>query len=111
VREPDEPRVLVSRDALLHEVADLVGGSFRAFLERYGRANLLAEVLVRNPDDRGFPNGGMLVEDLLDLARVDVVAAADHKLLLSVDDEVVAVLVDGSDVAGVEPAVAHDLVG
>ncbi len=46
---------------------------------------------------------------LLDLARVDVVAAADNQVLLAVDDEVVAILVDCGDVAGVEPAVAHDL--
>jgi hypothetical protein len=36
----------------------------------------------------------VLVEHLLDLARVDVVAAADDQVLLAVDDEEVAVLVD-----------------
>ena len=41
----------------------------------------------------------MLVEDLLDLARVDVVPAADDHVLLAVDDEEVAVGVDGRHVA------------
>ena len=48
---------------------------------------------------------GMLVEHLLDLARVDVVAAADDHVLLAVDDVEVAVLVLAADVAGGEPAV------
>jgi hypothetical protein len=54
----------------------------------------------------------VLVEDLLDLARVDVVAAADDHLLLAVDDEEVAVVVDLAHVAGAEPAVVvEDLLG
>jgi hypothetical protein len=47
----------------------------------------------------------MLVKDLLDFARVDVAAAADDQVLLAVDDRVVAVGVDGGEVAGAEPAV------
>ena len=53
----------------------------------------------------------MLVEHLLDLARVDVVAAADDHVLLAVDDEVVAVGIDAADVAGVEPTVRVDRLG
>src|SRR5690349_19548165 len=50
----------------------------------------------------------MLVDDLLHLARVDVVAAADDQLLLTVDDEEATVLVDPADVARVEPPVRVD---
>jgi hypothetical protein len=46
----------------------------------------------------------MLVEHLLDLPRVDVVAAANDQVLLPVDDVEVAVLVDPGQVTGVEPA-------
>ena len=53
----------------------------------------------------------MLVEHLLDLARVDVVAAADDQVLLAVDDVEVAVLVGAGHVAAVEPAAAHRLRG
>jgi hypothetical protein len=49
----------------------------------------------------------MGVEDLLDLARVDVEAVADDHVLLAVDDEVVAVGVPPGQVAGVEPPAAH----
>jgi hypothetical protein len=33
---------------------------------------LLAEDRIRLPDDRGLEHGGMGVEDVLDLSRVDV---------------------------------------
>src|SRR5918997_5477275 len=75
-----------------------------------GAADLLAHGLVRHADDRGLEHALVLVEDLLDLARVDVVAAADDQLLLADHDEEVAVLVDLGHVARVEPAVVHDLV-
>ena len=51
----------------------------------------------------------MAVEDLLDFARVDVVAAADDHLLEPVDDLDVAVGVLAAEVAGVQPAVAKGL--
>jgi hypothetical protein len=51
----------------------------------------------------------VLVQDLLDLPRVDVVAAADDQVLLAVDDGEVAVLVDPADVAGAEPPVGDRL--
>ena len=53
----------------------------------------------------------MLVEDLLDLARVHVVAAADDQVLLAIDDEEVPVLVGLGDVAGLEPPLAVDRLG
>ena len=54
---------------------------------------------------------GVVVERLLDLPRVDVVAAADDHVLHAVDDEEVAVLVAVAEVAGVEPAAPHGLGG
>src|ERR1017187_6501743 len=53
----------------------------------------------------------MLVEDLLNLARVHVVATSDDHVLLAVDDEEVALLVDPPEVAGVKPAVLDRLAG
>src|SRR5271168_410743 len=50
----------------------------------------------------------MLVEDLFDLARIDVEAATDDQILLAVDDVVITVVVNLSDVAGGEPAVGGD---
>ncbi len=53
----------------------------------------------------------MAVKDLLDLPRVDVVAAADDQVLGPVDDEVEAVLVAVTEVAGVQPAAAQGSLG
>src|SRR6266508_4234819 len=50
---------------------------------------------------------GVAVEDLFDLARVDGVAAADDDVLLAVDEEEVALVVDVPDVAGFEPALVR----
>ena len=66
---------------------------------------------MRDSDHGALVDGRVLVEDLLDLARVDVVAAPDDQVFLAVDDEVVAVGVDPRQVAGAEPAVADRLGG
>src|SRR5581483_9471907 len=61
---------------------------------------------IRLPDRGAVHDRGVRGERLLDLARVHLEAGDDDHLLLAVDDRVVAVLVDGRDVAGVQPAVA-----
>src|SRR3954464_12781826 len=109
VEEPQPARVLVGGHALLDEVAHVVLGRVLTVLEHHRGADLLPHLLVGHRDHGGLGHGGVLVEDLLDLARVDVVAAADDHVLLAVDDEEVAVLVDAGHVARVEPAVAQDL--
>src|SRR4051812_15336277 len=53
----------------------------------------------------------MRAQHLLDLARIDVVAADDDHVLLAVADVEIAVGVDLADVAGIEPAVAQRLGG
>src|SRR5579872_7486103 len=111
VGDPHVPRVLVRRDLALDVVAQLLGGDGGARLEGHRGGDLLAERLVRHADHGGLGDRGMLVEHLLDLARVDVVAAADDQVLLAVHDVEVAVLVDPGQVAGVEPAVADRLGG
>jgi hypothetical protein len=65
------PRVLVGRDAL----AEVVGGDVTAVAQDDDGGDLLAEHGVGDADDCGLLDVGVLVEDLLDLARVDVVAA------------------------------------
>src|SRR4051794_14197665 len=109
VEEPHAARVLVRRDALLDEIAHVVLARVLAVLEHDRGADLLPHLLVGHSDHGGLGDGGVLVEDLLDLARVDVVAPADDHVLLAVDDEEVAVLVDLGHISRVEPAVAHDL--
>src|SRR5262249_7483168 len=109
VDQPEVAGVLVRRDPVLHVRPQFLGRGRGAGLERDGRADLLAELVVGDPDHGRLGDRGMLVEDLLDLARVDVVAAADDHLLLAVHDEEVAVLVHPGQVTSPEPAVRDRL--
>src|SRR5206468_3102005 len=59
------------------------------------------------PGGRDLAHGRMRIQDLVDLARVDLEPGDDDHLLLSVDDVEVAVLVHPHDVTRVEPAVAQ----
>src|SRR5688500_20257912 len=67
----------------------------------------ISDVFSSYQDDRRLGDGGMRVEDLLHLARVDVEAAADDEVLLALDDVEEVVGVEAADVAGVQPAVAQ----
>src|ERR1700709_525228 len=111
VDEPDETRVLVGGDPLLDVGADLVGAQLLALVEDDGGAYLLAPLVVGDADHRRFADPRVLVEHLLDLARVDVVAAADDQVLLAIYDVEVALLVALRHVPRVEPAAAHRLRG
>ena len=62
-------------------------------------------------DDAGQRDRGVLDQRVLDVARVDVEAAADDQVLLAVDDVQVAVRVPVADVPGVQPSVADRLGG
>src|SRR4051812_19479857 len=72
---------------------------------------LLAVLLVGDTDDLGIDDVGMGVEELLDLARVDVLAAADDHVLDAAGDLHVAVLVHDGEVSGVHPPVTDRLCG
>ena len=56
----------------------------------------------------GLPDGGVSVEELLDLPGVDVLAAPDDHVLHPPHDPPVPVLLDHGGVPGVEPAVRGD---
>src|SRR5712691_6622052 len=73
--------------------------------------DFLAADLVGAADDRCRLDAGVFEQDVLDLARVDVLAAANDHVLLSVDEEEVAVLVDVADVSRVEPPAAEGFRG
>src|ERR1700678_4094557 len=65
----------------------------------------LAAIVVGNSDNAHFLDRGVLIDGLLDVARIDVEAAAEQHVLGSVDDENEAVLVHVADVAGAEESV------
>src|SRR6266487_6974016 len=50
VDQPDLPRVLVGGDLVAGERAQFVRGRAGVRLQRHGRADLLAEIVVRDPD-------------------------------------------------------------
>jgi hypothetical protein len=53
----------------------------------------------------------MRLQDGLDLLGIDVLAAADNRVLDPVDDSQVAVRIEDADIAGMQPAVADRLGG
>src|SRR5580700_5079501 len=104
-------RDLVPRDLALAEVADLVLGQGGVGARDHPRHQLLAVALVGHADYLDVGDVWMGVEELLDLARVDVLTAADHHVLDPADDADVTVLVHRREVAGVHPALLVDRLG
>ena len=70
----------------------------------------LAGVPVGAPDCRGGADRGMAQQPVLDDPGVDVVAAADDEVLGPPGQVHEAAGVDHAEVAGVQPAVSHDVV-
>src|SRR6266508_1815464 len=91
--------------------AEVLGRRGRVGLELHDRLDLLAEHLVRDADDGGVDDIGMLEQGLLDLDAVHVLAAADDHVLRPVDEVEEPVLVETTDVAAAEPAVRGDRLG
>src|SRR5690606_8444833 len=93
-------------DLVRQESAQFFEGELRsARLELDERLCRLAAVRVLHADDAHLRDAGMLVDRLLDGARVYVEPARDDHVLLAVDEIEVAVLVHGADVAGEKIAV------
>src|SRR5947207_3163150 len=91
--------------------AEVLGGGGRAGFQLHDRLDLLAEHLVRDADDGGVDDVGMLEQHLLDLDAVHVLAAADDHVLRPVDEVEEPVLVEATDVSAAEPPVGGDGLG
>src|SRR2546430_1281866 len=91
--------------------AQVLGGGGRPWFELHDRLDLLAEHLVRDADDGGVDDAGMLEQHLLDLDAVHVLAAPDDHVFRPVDEVQEPVLVEPSNVAAAEPAVGGDRLG
>src|SRR3954453_12167023 len=105
------PGVLVRRHPLLAERDELLGAGRRALLQADERLHGLAAVLVRYADDRRLPDRRVAVEDVLDLARPDLVARRVDLVLLAVDEVEPAVVVHEADVAGPQGAAGQGVLG
>src|SRR5581483_5105714 len=96
-------RHLVVRQLPPAELAQLLDGQGLARLEPHPCHELLALALVGDPDDLHVSDRRVAVQELLDLARVDVLPAADHHVLDPPHDRDVAVVVHRRQVARVHP--------
>ena len=67
----------------------------------------LAPALVGHADDRSLHDLRAVGQHVLELGRVDVLAAGDDHVLRAADDPVEALLVLAREVAGLEPAVCE----
>src|SRR6266702_3096120 len=111
VDELDDARVFVGGEPFLDESDDFGLAGLGARLQRHDRLDLLAEALVRDADHGRLGHRRVGIDDLFDLARVYVEPAAEDHLLLAIDDEEIALLVDVPEVSGVEPAALESLGG
>jgi len=58
-------------------------------------------------DDGGLADAGLVEEELLDFARVDVEAGDDDEVGLTAGESEVAVRGEGAEIAGAEPAIGE----
>src|SRR5581483_7025745 len=62
-------------------------------------------LLIRNANHLHIGNPGTGVQELLDLARINILAAADDHILGAAGDFAIAVLVHGGEITAVQPTV------
>ena len=80
-------------------------------MQRHEQHRLFAVDRVGPADDGGLGDLGQLVNDASISRGIDVLAAADDHVLGAVDQDEIAVLVEPTDVTGVQPAVDDGLGG
>src|SRR5579883_219269 len=102
--ELDVPWDLVVGDLALTELLDLLRRGALALAQLDPGADLLAVLRIGHADHLHVLHLGMAVQELLDLAGIDVLAAADDHVLQPADDVDVAFGIHRREVAGMHPA-------
>ena len=111
-QEGDTARMLVGRRIVEREALDAVFGQGGAGPQHDEGERLLALDLVGHGNDAGLRDIVVALEQALDLARIDVLAAAHEHVVGAADESVGAAVVAPEHVAGLVPAVAgQDLPG
>src|SRR3990170_2323004 len=105
----DAPRNLVAADVRPAMVDDLLGRERHTGFGHDDREQRLAVPIVGNTDDRRLADAGVTVQNGLDFAGVNVLAAGDDHVLLAVDQEEIPILVEAPEVAGMKPSVPENL--
>jgi len=108
VDEPPGPRDLVRGQTFSTELRQFLLGDLMPRLDLDKSDGHFAPVAIRNPDDRSSHDGGMGVENVLDLAGIDILAAADDHVLAPALNAAISVLVETPQIAGVKPAFGID---
>src|SRR5215217_2117528 len=96
---------LVMGDVLATVLLGVLFGQRGVLFLYYGGGYPLAVLLVGDAVDLDVRDTGMCVETLLDLARVDVLAAADNHVVRPAGYREVTVLVHGRQISGVQPSI------
>ena len=81
-----------------------IGGNALALAIDHREADLFAEPVIGDRERGTARHRRMPHRQILDLRRVDVVAAADDQILLTADDLQIAVRVEAAEIAAHEPA-------
>src|SRR5258708_7797301 len=102
---------LVLGQALAAEGQDLVGARLGVVTQDDEGDHLLAVPRVGPADHRGLGHRRVFEQHFLDVARVNVEAAADDQVLLAINDVEVAFGVHAPDIARVQPSVTDGLGG
>src|SRR5262245_29402163 len=95
-------------DLAAAEGDDFLGGRALARAQLDPGAEFFAVFRIGHANDLHVLDLGMAEQKLLDLAGIDVLAAAYDHVLDAPDDVAIAFRVDGGEVAGVHPALAVD---
>src|SRR5215510_7653955 len=104
----------VTRDHTLARVVlqgllDLAVADRRSLLAHHDCERAFGPLRIRNTDDGGFANRGVLEDEIFDVERRDPFAAGLDDVLEAVRDLEVAVGADDTDVAGVQPSAEPQL--
>src|SRR6185503_11506140 len=108
LHEADVLRHLVVRNLLATERADRLGIAALARLQLDPRAHHFAVAAVRHAEHLHVLDLRVAIQELLDLARRDVFAAADDQVLHAADDIAVAGCIERRQIAGVHPTLRVD---
>src|SRR5947209_3055882 len=79
-----------------------------AFLQPDGYSDLFSEFVMRYAVDRSVANLGMASQEIFNLARIDVFAAADDHLFFAATNRDVSVFILRRQITGAQPAIGSD---
>src|SRR5688572_5737886 len=107
----DIARILVCGELLFTPVDKVDLAELGTLLQHDERFHFFAEPLIRHADNRTKRYGRVRDDHFLQLARVDVITAAEDHVLFPVDDRKITLVIHHTDVTGMKPAIPKRLRG